>query len=256
MSSTVPLTSDLIAHSSGALWIPASGTLVIADIHLGYGWAQRRRGELGPLADTRTREKLVEVCHELRPVHVVFLGDLVHAPKPGPAERKWIENTLNELAAQTKITAVRGNHDRAFAREFGHLPIVTETVWQTESLTAIHGDELQVTIPEERTVLVGHLHPSLTVKDAAGAPQKLPVFLQSRHCILLPAFSPFAGGYDVTRGLPDGIAALFRGEPIDAVAISGKRAVRLGALDRAIERIYSADETAPSQYRWPRVHGA
>lgn len=256
MSSTVPLTSEFVAHCSGALWIPASSTLVIADVHLGYGWAQRRRGELGPLADERTREKLICVCKELRPVHVVFLGDLVHAPKPSRDERRWIEDTLSELAAGMKITAVRGNHDRAFAREFGHLPITTVTAWQTDGLTAIHGDNPNLEIQEENTVMVGHVHPSLTVKDAAGAPQKLPVFLQSKHCVLLPAFSPFAGGYDVVRGLPDGIEVLFRGEQIDVVMISGKRAVRLGPLERAIERIYAGDETAAAQFRWPRLRGA
>jgi uncharacterized protein len=113
-----------------------------------------------------------------------------------------------------------------------------------------------VEIPEQHMALVGHLHPSLTLIDAAGAPRKLPVFLHSPHCILLPAFSPFAGGYDVERGLPEGIANLFRDEAIEAVATSGKRVVRLGLLDRAIGRIRSADETAPSQYRWPKLRRA
>ena len=47
------LLPGLAAHPSGALWIPESRTLLVADLHLGYGWAQRRRGELGPLADFR-----------------------------------------------------------------------------------------------------------------------------------------------------------------------------------------------------------
>jgi uncharacterized protein len=222
--------------------------MVVADIHLGYGWAQRRRGELGPLADARTQGKLMEVCTELKPAEIVFLGDLVHAPNPGLAERKWIEEILHDLAGQTKLIAVRGNHDRAFAREFEHLPVTTVAAWQTGQLTALHGDRIDVAIPKEHTALVGHLHPSLTLRDQAGAPRKLTVFLQSTHCILLPAFSPFAAGYDVSRGLPAPIEGLFRREPIEVVAISDKRAVRLGSLDRVIERIYS-DEAAPSRFR-------
>jgi putative SbcD/Mre11-related phosphoesterase len=256
LSSVIPLTGDFAVHCSGALWIPASSTLVIADIHLGYGWAQRRRGDLGPLADVRTKEKLLAVCGELHPAELVFLGDLVHAPKPCAAEREWIEEILTDLATRIRITAVRGNHDRAFAREFGHLPLATVAAWQTSQVTALHGDRFDVEIPERHTTLVGHLHPSLTLTDPAGAPRKLPVFLYSPRCILLPAFSPFAGGYDIERGLPEGIANLFRGEDIEAVATSGKRVVRLGSLDRAIERIHSAGETAHSQYRRPRLRGA
>lgn len=243
------ISDDLVAHSSGALWIPSSRTLMVADIHLGYSWAQRRRGELGPLADERAKAKLQSACDTLDPAEIVFLGDLVHAPRPCLPERQWIEQTLTELSQRIRLTAVRGNHDRAFAREFGALPIRHVNAWETNRLIALHGDRFNVAIPEGRLVLIGHLHPSLTMKDAAGASQKLPLFLVSPSCIMLPAFSPFAGGHDVSRGLPSPIAELFRGEPVHAVAVSGKRALRLGPLDRVLERLYEADISAPEQFR-------
>src|SRR5690349_5294754 len=101
------------------MWIASSRTLVVADIHLGYSWAQRRRGELGPLADERAKQKLNAACDELGPAEIVFLGDVVHAPRSCQPEREWIEKTLISLSERMRLTAVRGNHDRAFAREFG-----------------------------------------------------------------------------------------------------------------------------------------
>jgi putative SbcD/Mre11-related phosphoesterase len=259
VSSCIPVLPGLFAHPSGALWIPESKTLLVADVHLGYSWAQRRRGELGPLADARTREKLYAVCRELLPTCLVFLGDLVHAPRPCAPERVWIEETLTQLAGAAELIVVRGNHDRAFAREFGHLSVKTVESWSNHTLTAIHGDRLITALPEHHILVIGHLHPAMAVEDAAGASRKLPLFLVTPHCIVMPAFSPFAGGYEVAAGLPDSLLPLFRNHEIEAVAVSGKRAICLGPLERAIERLQSS-VTGPGQYqgrrRPPRQRGS
>src|SRR5687768_17009308 len=88
---TVELAHGRFAHASGALWLPDADTILLADVHLGFGWALRRRGQLGPVQDSAVRKKLFDVVDELRPRVVVFLGDVVHAPRPAPAEREAIE---------------------------------------------------------------------------------------------------------------------------------------------------------------------
>jgi hypothetical protein len=248
-SGSVVLLSDLYAHTSGALWIPETETAVIADVHLGYSWAQRRRGELGPLADSRVREKLFAVCDELKPKQIVFLGDLVHAPRPCEPERTWIEETLTTLSGRAELIAVRGNHDRAFAREFDQLNIRCVESWSAQNLTAVHGDRLEFVLPETHTLLLGHLHPCLGVKDASGAAQKLPLFLVNAACIVLPAFSPFAGGYDLVCGIPEELLAFFGDAEIQAYAATPKRVVALGPLYRAIEKMFEANVSAPERFR-------
>jgi len=227
----------------------AERTAFIADIHLGYGWAQRRRGELGPLADERSREKLLALRAELKPERIIFLGDLVHAPRPCEPERAWIEQLLQDLSQSAKLIAVRGNHDRAFAEEFGHLPITTVPVWYESSITAIHGDRLNVAVPKNGTLLLGHLHPAVPIHDASGAGRKLPVFLASRSCIVLPAFSPFAGGYNVACGIPVELGVLFREEEIEAIAVTGTKAARLGPLHQVLDRMFAADTGHASRFR-------
>lgn len=232
--------------------MPASATAIIADLHLGYSWAQRRRGELGPLVDERTREKLLAVREELQPKRILFLGDLVHAPRPCEPERAWIEALLEDLSRSAKLIAVRGNHDRAFAEEFGHLPIVTVPVWHEGSITAVHGDRLISCIPENGTLLLGHLHPALPVHDASGAGRKLPVFLASPSCIVLPAFSPFAGGYNIACGIPEALATLFGDEEVEAIAVTGTKAAHLGPLNQVLERLFAADAGNASRFRRKR----
>ena len=226
----LPILPGLQAHASGALWLPESGTAVIADLHLGYSWAQRRRGELGPLVDTQTRTKLFQCKDELRPKRFVFLGDLVHAPRSCAPEREWIEETLRQLGESAELIAVRGNHDREFAAEFAQLDLVHVEAWSDRVLVAIHGDRFECACPEDHTLVLGHLHPALSIRDASGAGQKLPVFLANSHCIMLPAFSPFAVGHNVACGLPPEMRKCFGKESIHVYAASGKRVVRLGLL--------------------------
>lgn len=232
--------------------MPESATAFIADLHLGYSWAQRRRGELGPLVDERTREKLLALREELHPRRIVFLGDLVHAPRPCDPERAWVECLLQDLSGSADLIAVRGNHDRAFAEEFGHLPITTVPLWHEDSILAIHGDRLPATSPDGATLLLGHLHPALPVHDASGAGRKLPVFLASPSCIVLPAFSPFAGGYNIACGVPENLLTLFRGEQIEAIAVTGTKAAHLGPLNQVLERMFAADTGNASRFRGRR----
>lgn len=244
-----PVSSHLEAHASGALWIPETSTAIVADLHLGYSWAQRRRGELGPLADARTREKLFAMCGELRPKRIVFLGDVVHAPRPCEPERAWIEGIFRELASKAELIVVRGNHDRRFAAEFSDLPFQNTGVWSDSFVTAAHGDRLDFAWPEDHTLILGHLHPSLAIRDSSGAGQKLPVFLASNHCILLPAFSPFARGYDIFSGLPAELQSCFRGSEMEVYAVTGKRVVRLGPLRTALDMMTASDVSSAAQFR-------
>lgn len=215
------------AHCSGALWLDASRTALIADAHLGYAWAQRRRGELGPLADGGIREKLAELMDELAPRELVFLGDVVHAPKPAPGERELIEGILGGLRERVTVRIVRGNHDRGFARDFAALGLTIENEYRAaEGITGWHGDRR----PEKREehAVVGHFHPSLAVIDAAGHKQRLRVFVVSEAATVLPAFSPFAAGFNLRKPWPEELEAWLETKTrVRTVAVTGTRVVEL-----------------------------
>lgn len=226
MAVTIEVGLGRIAHASGALFIVSASTLLIADAHLGYGWAQRRRGQLGPVGDGGIEERLLAVVEEFSPRQVLFLGDTVHAPKPLPAEREMIEGALLRLLAKARVGIVQGNHDRAFGRDFGQLPIEVMPQWRHEDLLGLHGDRLHLELPEAGHYLVGHLHPAINLRDDAGANRRVPAFLVSERATLLPAFSPFAAGFDVSKAaLPKEMKRLLGKHQV--YPVTGKKIARL-----------------------------
>lgn len=215
------------AHASGALWLSESRTVLLADVHLGYGWALRRRGQLGPTEDARVRQKLYETVRELQPEKIVFLGDVVHASRPGVDERVAVESTLQELANQAKLILIPGNHDRRFARDYGASVVEIAEAWSGSGLLAVHGHTLPVTTEH---LVLGHIHPALSIRDHAGACQKAPVFVASSRVTILPAFSPFSAGSDIFVHMPALVSELIDPEMTRVVAASGRRVVDLGVL--------------------------
>lgn len=221
----------LWAHCSAALWMPEDGVAIVADVHLGYAWAQRRRGQLGPLADGQVGTKLREMVEELKPEEVISLGDLVHAPRPSREERDVVVMALREITTRTRLRVVRGNHDRALERDFPELGITMVDSWEGSLVKAFHGDRLShLRINREKRHVLGHWHPTVSICDAAGAVQRLPAFLVTDHFCMMPAFSPFAAGFDVGRGLPSELESVAGDGESKAIAVTGKRAMFLGRL--------------------------
>ncbi len=120
---------------------------------------------------------------------------------------------------------------------------------QIASVTAAHGDRFDFAWPENHTLILGHLHPALAIRDSSGAGHKLPVFLANRNCIVLPAFSPFARGYDVICGLPPELARCFGPDEIEVYAASGKKVARLGPLRTALNTMAESDVSSAAQFR-------
>jgi putative SbcD/Mre11-related phosphoesterase len=217
------------AHASGALWLSDCRTALLADVHLGYGWALRRRGQLGPVQEGAVRRKLIATIADLNPATIVFLGDVVHASKPGNEERAAIESTLRELATHAELVLIPGNHDRGFRRDYPGAAVRLASEWRDCGLLAVHGDVVPST-PDH--LIVGHIHPALGVVDHAGATQKLPVFVVSDRVTVLPAFSPLSAGGDIRVYMPASISKLLDEQNTRVVAASGKRVVSLGAMSR------------------------
>jgi metallophosphoesterase superfamily enzyme len=62
--------------------------------------------------------------------------------------------------------------------------------------TIVHGHRLE----DGERFIIGHEHPAIRLRDEVGASVKVPAFLWGEQLIVLPAFSPWAHGNDVTRG--------------------------------------------------------
>ena len=155
---------------------------------------------VGPVHEGAVRRKLMATIADLQPQTIVFVGDVVHASRPGPQERAAIEATLGELAAHSELVLIPGNHDRGFHTDYPGAAIRLGSEWRENGLLAVHGHILPKTTDH---LIVGHIHPALGIVDHAGATQKLPVFVASERLTVLPAFSPLSAG----RRYPDAHAA-------------------------------------------------
>jgi putative SbcD/Mre11-related phosphoesterase len=213
------------AHATGALWLPGCRTVLVADAHLGYAWAQRRRGELAPPVEGGVAAKLDSVLDELQPEAMVFLGDLVHAAKPCEEEREIISAVLDRLRLHIKVVLVPGNHDRAFIRDFPGAGIEIVECWTGKGIIACHGDKAPE-IPPRTHAVAGHLHPAYLLRDRAGAYRKVPAFVVTRKATILPAFSPLAGGVPVNGIGPADLAPWIGRSRVSIVLATGTRALR------------------------------
>jgi hypothetical protein len=230
----VEIAEGRFVHASGALWLAGPRTLLVADLHLGFAWAQRRKGELGPLLGGDVAVRLRETMEELSPEEGVLLGDVVHAPRPAEEERRFVERVLHEMSGRARMIVVRGNHDRAFVRDFGRLGIPVVTEWRIGNLVAVHGDRIPSLAANEHVVL-GHFHPVVGIRDAAGAKRKVRAVLAGAQATVLPSFSPFAAGSDSARYVIPALRMLLGPRPVQ-IAVTGNQALPLNTIAPARSR--------------------
>lgn len=186
-----------------------AGLLAVADLHWGKTESFHQHGiplPAGVLTDDLARLSRALALTGAR--QLLFLGDLVHSRQGlTPAVVSEVA-TWRARHPDVQMTLVRGNHDR-HVRE---LP----ASWAMQELPEGARDFVDegpfrfAHHPEPaagRYVWAGHLHP--TVRLGGGADRlRLPCFHLGREVGVLPAFSAFTGGQDVTRRAGERIYAV------------------------------------------------
>jgi uncharacterized protein len=191
-----------------AIWFEELSILAVADLHIGYNWAQRHDGQMLPLHQPDdTIGRLKELCDSYRPRELLLLGDIVHRALPLPQIEAELGRLLEELEG-THLRLITGNHDR-FLEKLISAPLQTEYV--RSGYLFVHGHQTSK-CPER--IVMGHEHPAISVGDGVATSVKCPCFLLSREVIVLPAFSLWAAG---------GVEVALRHRFGHAVAILGEK---------------------------------
>ena len=178
-----------------AVHVP-SGSVVIADLHLGYEWVQRARGQMVPLGrgdDTACR--LGRLVRRWGARRVVVLGDMVHGMAGWEGVREALVGVLERVRG-VEWRVVLGNHDRGLAGRLGELGVGNVSwgeSWQEPGWVGVHGDHVPW-VPHGERVLSGHEHPAVNVGRAGMGEVRVPAFVVGERGIILPAFSAWAGG--------------------------------------------------------------
>ena len=187
----------------GAAWLPASATLFLADVHVGYELAARRRGGYLPPVQRGAvvGAQLAAMARELSVTRLVIAGDLRHSTHDvDDFERAELAQFAAALAGGVLLDVVVGNHDRGGS-------IVGRSVPGPMRLGDVDIRHEPPTVRPACWTLCGHLHPRVTVRDETGAAARYPCALVGERVVVLPAFSEWAGGSSAGRlleSLPPG----------------------------------------------------
>lgn len=192
----------------GALHLPRTRTLVVADAHFGKAATFRARGVPVPQGTTRgTLARIESALAASAATAVVFLGDLFHAREAHAPETLAALADWRQRWPALRLTLVEGNHDRHAGAVPAALDIeVVQEPWLMDGLALCHHPQ-QV---EGRHVLAGHLHPCVWLRDGAAS-LRLPCFWVRPRLTLLPAFGEFTGGAPIEREAGDTVVAVAGG---------------------------------------------
>ena len=200
----VALADILLLPGRGAL-LPASRTLLVADLHLGKAATFRRAGipipEGSAQGDLTRLETLVR-DHDV--ARVLVLGDLLHAASGCTSEVVAEFRAFRDRVVGTSLVLVLGNHDGAARRLAGELGL-DECVSALDEppLRFVHiaataaADDDEATATAIGLVVAGHVHPRVKLRAPSGDRFADRCFHLDDDVLTLPAFGSFTGGHTV-----------------------------------------------------------
>jgi len=203
---------DFLPCLSGALYVPAYDTLLVADLHLEKGSSIAGRGALIPPYDTAaTLDRLARAIEAFSPRTLIALGDSFHDVGAGDRLPETYRDRLAALQRGLDWIWIAGNHDPA-------RPANVSGDWFDELATGglVFRHEPEVAAPAGE--IAGHLHPSARVR-LRGRSVRRRCFAGDGRRLVLPAFGAFTGGLNV---LDKAYAGLFEREMLAAWMIGDK----------------------------------
>ena len=197
----------IVLDARRAVYLEAESVLAVADLHLGYAWAHRNRGQLMPISvPDDTADRISILLDEYRPRTLAVLGDIVHDTVPIAHFREGLQAFLKAMEARAELRLIAGNHDRWLAREIVQ-PLLRD--WQAGPHRLLHGDghnsiSAAALLNEAQEaggrLILGHEHPAIEISDGVAHHARVPCFLASNDWLVVPAFSTWAAGGDVRHG--------------------------------------------------------
>jgi putative SbcD/Mre11-related phosphoesterase len=192
------LRPGVYATADHGLWLEKHKAIVVSDLHVGYESAALERGVGLPRFQQKVMmERLRRLLERYGPERVIVAGDLKHDFSRNLAE-EWrsVREIVSLLKGQSEPVLVRGNHDNYLKTIISRFSLDLPMKHQEGRFTIAHGHE---EVAVKGTLVMGHEHPAVKLRDEVGAVVSAPAFLAAEDLIILPAFSPLAAGVDVNE---------------------------------------------------------
>jgi putative SbcD/Mre11-related phosphoesterase len=191
------------------LFFPKEKIVVIGDLHLGYEQALRQKGLNVPIRQfEEAKEELTKTLDFIKNKYgkieeIVFLGDIKHHFNYSENERQEIKlllTFLKKYVSENKIIFIRGNHEK---NEKSGKYI---DYYLVKDIAFVHGhrEYPQMYDKTVNLVVMGHLHPTVTLADKMGIKkEKYKCFLGGRYkkkdFLVVPSFISITEGVSLTE---------------------------------------------------------
>ncbi|MBR9704174.1 metallophosphoesterase [Candidatus Pacearchaeota archaeon] len=183
--------------------------LVIGDLHLGYEEVMGDFSLIPKFQYKETLEKLNRIFSrfsrdKIKPEKIIILGDLKHEFSRN-INSEWRETLklLDFLKDKCKeIVIVRGNHDNYLMNILEKRGIKLLDFYKYKEFCFFHGDIIFNKCNDCEILIVGHLHPAITLSDSYKC-EKYKCFLKGelkgKLVYIVPSFIPISLGYDLSN---------------------------------------------------------
>lgn len=240
----IDLGDDLCLVAPGGAYVPSARALVVADLHAGYVQTLQRRGYTLPAQrDDALLARLRAMLSAVDVARVIVAGDLVHG-RPAFATREGARSPLDALLDALDgraLVVVPGNHDRGSDDLLTRRGVAMTDACELGAHTVMHGDEGADRLRGERALaiarggrlIVGHVHPALSLDDGAGARGRVPAFAYAPGLVCLPALAPLARGADLMReDHAEELTAIATARELTVTVVVGERLILVGGLSK------------------------
>ncbi len=182
------------------LFFPKQGILAVGDLHIGYEYQLQQSGVLIPERQAEEiKEELKKIFDELKErkfklKKIVFIGDIKHSFSYEWKEKNYFNDILAFLKTYVKdkdIILIKGNHDTIDYSFSDRL----QDYFIEEDIAFTHGHKIFPEVFEKniRTIIMGHLHPSVIISDSQNIKrEKYKCFMigkfRQKGIIIMPSF--------------------------------------------------------------------
>jgi len=215
----------------GAALLTDVSVLVVSDLHLGCEAALEYEGLSIPRVQTRKIESyLLGIIDSIGPRKLVVAGDLKHNFSRNLTQ-EWqdVSRFVHSLRERVPLEVIKGNHDNYLGAILSELGIPLRMEMSESGTRILHGHSGK---RDNRPTIIGHIHPSIRLKDDIGASLKDRCFLfdPDIKMLILPALSLVASGLDVISDMTSDRASPLLPEKglkaFEPVVFSGSKAMR------------------------------
>ncbi|MGC8679586.1 MAG: metallophosphoesterase [Fervidicoccaceae archaeon] len=186
----------------------ASNVAIIADLHLGFEEEMAKAGIYLPRLQLSRALSLIEYLKSIGVKKLIIDGDIKNSfNKLTVQEREEIIKFLGKAKDLfDEVVLVRGNHDNYVSIITDKMDVkLVPNLRLSEKVFVLHGHRESSEALKHELIIIGHEHPSLSIRDEIGSIFKLPCFLRvplkgsrKREILVLPAAGYYQSGNSIS----------------------------------------------------------